>query len=109
MGGARDGRPTHIPSRTGMQSGEHTWEEIVAPESGTIFQTRVADGAWSAELTIPWSAFDLSGIPAAGTTWQFAVCRYNYNGGLDDPELSSTAPLTQASYHRYEEYDDLTF
>jgi len=98
-----------IPSRAGMQSGEHTWEEIIAPESGTVFQTHVADGSWSAELTIPWSAFGLSGSPAPGTTWQFAVCRYNYNGGLDDPELSSTAPLSRRSFHLYEDYDDLTF
>ena len=99
----------HIPSRAGMRSGEHTWEEMIAPESGTTFQTLESDGSWSAELTIPWSAFGLEGIPASGATWQFAVCRYNYNGGLEEPELSSTAPLTKASYHRYEEYMDLTF
>lgn len=100
----------HIPSRAGMQSGEHTWEEIIAPESGTTFQTRVADGFWLAELTIPWAAFGLSERPAAGTTWQFAVCRYNYEGGrLEGEELSSTAPLQKASYHRYEDYDNLVF
>lgn len=98
-----------IPSRAGMSSGEITWEEIIAPESGTVYQTNVEDGVWSAELTIPWSAFGLNGMPAKGTTWQFAVCRYNYNGGLENHVLSSTAPLTKASYHRYEEYTDLTF
>lgn len=99
----------HIPSREGMRSGEHSWEEIIAPESGATFHTLVAHGWWSAELTIPWSAFGLEGRPSPGTTWQFAVCRYNYNGGLEDPELSSTAPLTQASFHRYEDYMDLVF
>jgi len=99
----------HIPSRAGMQSGEHTWEEIIAPESGTRYQVHVADGVWLAEYSIPWSAFGLDGIPESGTTWQFAVCRYNYNGGLENEELSSTAPLEKASYHRYEDYDNLIF
>ena len=98
-----------IPSRAGMQSGEYSWEDIISPESGTVFQTRVVDGAWSAELTIPWSAFGVTGIPVSGTTWQFAVCRYNYNGGLEDPELSSTAPLSKRSFHFYEDYANLTF
>ncbi len=99
----------HIPSRAGMQSGEHTWEEIITPESATVYQIHVADGSWSAELTIPWSAFGLTEIPVSGTTWQFAVCRYNYNGGLESPELSSTAPLAQRSFHRFEDYTDLVF
>ena len=99
----------YIPSRTGMQAGQYTWEDMVTPESGTVYQAHVDDGSWSAELTIPWSAFGQSGIPAAGTTWQFAVCRYNYNGGLEGEELSSTAPLSQASYHLVDEYMDLTF
>jgi hypothetical protein len=98
-----------IPSRAGFQSGEHSWADIISPESGTVFQTLVADGAWVAELTIPWSAFGVTGIPDKGTTWQFAVCRYNYNGGLEDPELSSTAPLSERNFHRYEDYSDLTF
>jgi hypothetical protein len=41
--------------------------------------------------------------------WQFAVCRYNYHGTLQDPELSSTAALTKCAFHRYEEYHDLLF
>jgi len=99
----------HIPSRAGMQSGEHTWEDIISPESGTVFQALVTDGSWAAELTIPWSAFGVTGIPAPGTTWQVAVCRYNYNGGLENPELSSTASLTKRSFHLYEDYTDLVF
>jgi hypothetical protein len=99
----------YIPSRAGMQSGEHTWEDMITPESGTVYQAYIDDGSWSAELTIPWSAFGQSGIPAEGTTWQFAVCRYNYNGGLEGEELSSTAPLSQRNYHLVDEYMDLTF
>ena len=99
----------HFPSRAGMRSGEHAWEDVITPESGTVFQTLVTDGSWSAELTIPWSAFGETDIPASGTTWQFAVCRYNYNGGLENPELSSTASLTKRSFHLYEDYTDLVF
>ena len=39
----------HIPSRPGMQTGEHTWEEIIAPESGTTYRTKVGDGWWAAD------------------------------------------------------------
>ena len=48
-------------------------------------------------------------MPVSGVTWQFAVCRYNYNQGLDDPELSSTALLTTPGFHQYEDFTDLVF
>ena len=44
-----------------------------------------------------------------GAKWRFALCRYDYSATLDNPELSSTAPLTQPSFHRYEDYGALTF
>ena len=48
-------------------------------------------------------------MPAAGTTWQFAVCRYNYNQSLKNPELSSSAPLTTPGFHNYEDFNNLAF
>ena len=66
-------------------------------------------GKWSVEICIPWQAFSVPGIPNPGTVWQFAVCRYNYSGGLDAAEHSSIAPLAALSFHRHEEYCELVF
>ena len=98
-----------IPDRQRFMGGEVTWDEVVAASSGTARRARVLEGRWAAELVVPWAAFGVEGRPAAGERWQFAVCRYNYNGGLRDPELSSTAPLSQPGFHRYEEFSDLVF
>ena len=99
----------HIPDRAKLQSGRISWDEVIAPNSGSNKRVEVADGWWAVELCIPWQAFNLTSIPTAGTTWQFAVCRYNYNGDLDGPELSSTALLTSVSFHHYEYFTDLVF
>ena len=99
----------HIPSLQKMQEGEVTWEELVAPNSGSRRKVAVHDGLWAAEIVIPWQAFDCQAQPEQSTAWQFAVCRYNYNGGLENPELSSTAHLGEPGFHRYDEYTDLVF
>ena len=99
----------YIPDRAKMQSGEVTWEEVLAPQSGASKRVQVADGHWSVELCVPWQAFDIESMPAAGTTWQFAVCRYNYNQSLKNPELSSSAPLTTPGFHNYEDFNNLAF
>ena len=99
----------YIPDRAKMQSGEITWDEVLAPESGASKRVQIADGHWAVELCIPWQAFDLDSMPVSGVTWQFAVCRYNYNQGLDDPELSSTALLTTPGFHQYEDFTHLVF
>ena len=99
----------HIPDRARFQAGAVSWNDVIAPSSGATKRVDVCDGFWCVELCIPWAAFASPGIPAAGATWQFAVCRYNYNGGLDNPEHSSTAPLTNPSFHHYEDFDTLAF
>jgi hypothetical protein len=99
----------HIPDRERFTGGEVTWQDVIAPNSHSKKRVAVLDGVWAVELCIPWAAFDLKGIPAAGTTWLFAVCRYNYNGGLDNPEHSSTASFTEPGFHQYEEYTHLVF
>jgi len=99
----------HIPDRQRFMGGEVTWDEVIAASSGTARRVQVLKDRWAAELVIPWAAFGVEGRPAQGGRWQFAVCRYNYNGGLQAPELSSTAPLSQPGFHRYEEFGDLVF
>jgi len=99
----------HIPDREKFTGGDITWDQVIAPSSQTAKRVAVLDGKWAVEIAVPWQAFDLDAAPAAGTTWQFAVCRYNYNGGLEDPEHSSTAHLSEVGFHRYEEFTDLVF
>ena len=99
----------HIPDRARFIGGEVTWDQVIAARSGVQTRTAEGPGQWTAELCIPWSAFGLEGRAAPGSVWQFAVCRYNYNGGLDNPEHSSTAHLSQVNFHRYEDFTDLVF
>lgn len=77
---------------------------------GTLNDWNDQDTGWRVEGRIPWRAFAASGgKPAANSTWRFALCRYDYSTAFEQPDLSSTAPLTQANFHRYEDYGDLTF
>ncbi len=77
---------------------------------GTLNDWRDKDVGWSVEGRIPWTAFAATGgKPEPGAKWRFALCRFDYAVTFDQPELSSSAPLTQASFHRYEDYGELTF
>jgi hypothetical protein len=98
-GGYRRFAPT---TRFGMESAVRL--------QGTLNDWRDADKGWAVEGSIPWSAFAPSGgRPKSGATWKFALCRYDYSVAFDRPETSSTAPLTQPDFHRYEDYGELTF
>jgi cellulose/xylan binding protein with CBM9 domain len=77
---------------------------------GTLNNYEDVDKGWAVEGRIPWTAFQATGgRPKPGDKWRFALCRYDYSVTLDRPELSSTAPLTQSEFHRYEDYGELTF
>jgi hypothetical protein len=77
---------------------------------GTLNKYDDKDKGWTVEGRIPWSAFKpTGGKPKVGDRWRFALCRYDYSVYLERPELSSTAPLTQPDFHRYEDYGVLTF
>ena len=99
----------YIPDRERFMAGEITWEQVIEPSSGTRRTVTMHEGGWTVEALIPWAAFAVDTVPAAGTVWQFAVCRYNCNGGLENPEHSSTAHYSTPNYHRYEDYTDLVF
>jgi hypothetical protein len=86
----------------GMQSAVHL--------DGTLNKWEDVDKGWIVEGRIPWTGFKATGgRPKAGDKWRFALCRYDYSSKFDRPELSSTAPLTQPEFHRYEDYGELTF
>jgi hypothetical protein len=66
------------------------------------------DQGWTVEGRIPWTAFAATGgAPKAGDVWRFALCRYDYSADHEAPELSSSAPLTERNFHRYEDYGAL--
>ena len=77
---------------------------------GTLNHWQDKDIGWTVEGRIPWKAFTLAGgQPKAGSKWRFALCRYDYSVAYERADLSSTAPLTQSDFHRYEDYGELTF
>jgi hypothetical protein len=82
--------------------------ESVVKLSGSLNKYEDKDKGWLVEGRIPWMAFK-EGRPKPGDVWKFALCRYDYSVYLEAPDLSSTAPLTQRDFHRYEDYGDLTF
>jgi hypothetical protein len=82
----------------------------VATVDGTLDQPGDRDRGWSVEGRIPWSIFAPSGgRPEPGSAWRFALCRYDYGPEGTQPILMSSAPLTQKSFHRYEDYGLLRF
>ncbi len=77
---------------------------------GTLNKWQDADEGWTVEGRIPWTAFAATGgRPKAGDKWHFALCRYDYSAAHDNPDLSSTAPLTVPNFHQYEDFGILTF
>jgi hypothetical protein len=82
----------------------------VAVVEGTLDKPGDRDRGWTVEGKVPWRAFALTGgRPAPGATWLFALCRYDYGPEGTQPVLMSSAPLTQPSFHRHEDYGRLTF
>jgi hypothetical protein len=78
--------------------------------NGTLDQPGDRDLGWSVEGRIPWSAFGKGeGKPKPGDEWFFALCRYDYGPAGTKPVTMSSAPLTQPSFHRYEDYGKLRF
>ncbi|HEU0007823.1 MAG TPA: carbohydrate-binding family 9-like protein, partial [Terriglobia bacterium] len=77
---------------------------------GTLNRRQDRDRDWVVEGRIPWRDFlRTGGRPEPNERWKFALCRYDYRIGTPQPELSTSAPLTKASFHRYEDYASLRF
>jgi hypothetical protein len=84
--------------------------ETAVKLDGTLNKWDDKDRGWVAEGRIPWTAFKAAGgKPEAGAVWRFALCRFDYSATLEQPELSSCAPLTRPEFHRYEDYGELKF
>jgi hypothetical protein len=104
-----------FPSRgaggyTRFAAGPRLGLESAVRLKGTLNKWEDRDEGWIVEGRIPWTAFKpTGGRPKAGDKWKFALCRYDYSAYLERPELSSSAPLTEPDFHRYEDYGELTF
>ena len=84
--------------------------KVVAVANGTLDKPGDKDQGWTVEGRIPWSVFaPTGGRPKAGAVWKFAICRYDYGPEGTEPKLMSSAPLTQPSFHRHEDYGKLKF
>jgi hypothetical protein len=84
--------------------------KAVAAVDGTLDHPGDTDRGWTIEGRIPWTAFALTGAkPKPGDSWLFAICRYDYGPEGTQPVNMSSAPLTQLSFHRYEDYGTLHF
>jgi hypothetical protein len=82
----------------------------VAVADGSVDQPGDQDRGWTVEGKIPWSiCAPTGGRPKAGDVWRFALCRYDYGREGTAPVLTSSAPLTKPSFHRYEDYGRLMF
>lgn len=77
---------------------------------GTLDEWSDRDEGWSVEMRIPWEGFrHTGGRPAAGDEWRFALCRYDFDVAREQPELSTSAPLSKCNFHLHEDYAPLVF
>jgi hypothetical protein len=92
----REARPLGLEAAVRLQGTLNKWED--------------RDVGWTVEGRVPWSAFKpTGGRPKPGDKWKFALCRFDYSAYLEKPEMSSSAPLTEGDFHRYEDYGEVTF
>jgi len=89
-----------------VRSGAARLEEFAVPQPDWVHSaTRVAAGAWSAQVLFPAQSFGVDSLTPAHSI-HTAVCRYDYHG-RPLPVLSSTAPFRAPSFHRPLDWDRL--
>jgi len=79
---------------------------------GEINNPDAADDYWQMEVAIPLAELlTLQGkIPQSGDRWLFHLARYDYSIFLPEGiELTSCTELTEANFHRYEDWMTLEF
>lgn len=84
--------------------------ETVVQRRGTLNQKGDRDTGWSVEGRVRWrELLRAGGRPNVNETWQFALCRTDVSADGREPQFSTTALLTRADAHRYEDYAALRF
>jgi len=78
---------------------------------GTLNHWEDRDKGWTAEVAVPWSAFErMGGRPRAGDAWTFLVARYDYSVYLEAGlELSTFSILPEEYFHLFEYYREMKF
>ena len=77
---------------------------------GTLNRRDDRDRGWSVEGRIPWRDFlRTGGRPVPDEQWHFALCRYDYTKDAPEPELSTSANLTEVNFHQTDRYSALKF
>lgn len=78
---------------------------------GTLNHWEDRDRGWTAEVAIPWAAFErMGGRPRRGDSWRFLVGRYDYSVHLEAGlELSASSILPEEYFHLFEHYQDMIF
>ena len=69
------------------------------------------DIGYTIEVAIPLSIFNgmITTAPVKGTSWKFAVCRYDYSKNLPAPLLVMSCPNSTHGFHGYELYQTILF
>ncbi len=84
--------------------------ETAVRVEGTVGSGKDRDRGWTVEGRLPWRDFlSTGGRPEPGASWHYTMCRIDHRNGSDTAELSATAPLSQPSFHRTEDYAPLRF
>ncbi len=87
-------------------------KSVMVIDDDAVVQTRKTKSGWEVYGEIP-AASVWAGKPPKDSledqVWDIHFGRYDYSSDTKDPVLSSTAPLTQAAYHRRHEWQQVEF
>jgi len=64
---------------------------------------------WCICASVPSSVVLPVGMSLEGRTWKASFSRYDYSTDDEPPVLSSTSPHAEVSFHRQQEWADVTF
>jgi hypothetical protein len=89
-----------------VRQGTAPWRHFLIPEGeGVQTSAVIGPGFWVTQAKVPAQCLGLQGLNAA-TVLEAAVCRYD-EGPNGMPVVSSTAILTEPSFHRRDEWTRL--
>jgi len=93
--------------------GHRDWDSGLlgrAHVSGTV-NDDAPDGGWTAEIAVPWSAFEAiatpAGHPSAGDTWRLAL--YVLDAGPEGQRGAGWSPPLEGDYHVPSRFGRITF
>jgi uncharacterized repeat protein (TIGR03806 family) len=103
--------PRRSPGAYEQYKTSHKFDfESAVTSDGTIQNRKDRDRVWELEAKVAWKSFSpTGGRPEPEEIWTYALCRYDYTLGKDQPELTCTADLKELSFHRYEDYSPIRF